>query len=308
MFTKRKLSVIALCCLFGAAAAPVMAQQGPSPKVAAKANQIGSSFKVQELKDGTYIRISGSLVPTFSVFKMADPPRLFVDISNSALDGRNSVQTVNNGVISHVAMLRVKSSAQAVTRVIIGFDKAAHYDVRAEGKDVVIFIDGKKRRKVAPATNLKANTSAADTKYKDAMSALGHTRNKLQKTQTQLAQLRAQLKNARGKDRTKLQGQIRKLEGQAQKAQAEAAQYKAQATQAQTQLAALKRQQKNLSVKLQAAQSKADNASVALSQQTKQLQKTRRRVQQLEEQLIMARGKASKGDATAKKRLMALER
>ncbi|MEC9400637.1 MAG: hypothetical protein VX475_23620, partial [Myxococcota bacterium] len=45
----------------------------PEPAAAERANQIGS-FDVSEGDKGTLIRIKGTSVPTFSVFKLSDPP------------------------------------------------------------------------------------------------------------------------------------------------------------------------------------------------------------------------------------------
>ena len=133
------------------ASAPAYAQGAKGrPAAAAATNQV-ASFKVQEKEDGTYIRIRGSSMPTFSVLKLSDPPRLSVDLSNSELRSAAQQQAVRNGVISQVALVGVYAGGQSVARGIIGFEKPAHYDVRTDGSDVVIFIDGQGRAKKAPA-------------------------------------------------------------------------------------------------------------------------------------------------------------
>lgn len=339
MFTKRQLSVMALCALFGAAA-PTWAQAQSPSQIATKSNSIGSSFEVNELKDGTYIRIKGSSVPTFSVFKMSDPPRLFVDISNSALEGRNSVKTVGNGVISHVALVGVRNNAQGTSRVIIGFDQAAHYDVRADGNDVLIFIDGKKRHKTAPASSLKI--ARADKKAAEAMASLSKTQRALELKQQQVEALRGEIAATRGNKRRDLQGKLKTLEAQTNQAQAQVKMAQAQALQSkrQTLTATQDAQRARLDAKLarqQAAQADAQRASAVETAQTQSLQKkalaaklakvdaqakqaserlalqnaamdrTKARVAKLEAQLVKARAQASKGNVNATSKLQELE-
>lgn len=173
-------------------------------------NQV-NSFEISEGEAGTMIRIKGSSVPTFSVFKLADPPRLFIDLSHSSLkDGDGEVRSVDNGVISQVALIGVEDSSQTMTRVIVGFDKAAHYDVRAEGNDVLVFIDGEARR--APE-NVDAKIAAAASSALDAerdrfKEELSATRSRLESTEQELVTLRQQAKKARGAEKRALDKKI----------------------------------------------------------------------------------------------------
>ena len=126
------------------ASAPAFAESGQ------RLNEV-DSFDVAEKPDGTYIRVHGNAVPTFSVFKLSEPLRLFVDISNSEVKGELAPRSVDNGVLSKVALLEFEDASRSVARLIVGFDRAAHYDVRADGNDVVIFVDGAARRKAPRA-------------------------------------------------------------------------------------------------------------------------------------------------------------
>ena len=193
MSNRWKLSSLALCVALGVSA-PALAQQ-PEREIAAGVNAV-SSFEVSEAKDGTYVRIKGSSVPTFSVFKLSDPPRLFVDIAQSSTSSQQTPQAVRNGVISQVALVDVAEGAQSVTRVIIGFEKPAFYDVRAEGNDVIVFIDGAQRQ--APADR----PSGVDTeRYDAAVGELNETRTKLDRTQREMDALRDRLSSVQGAER-----------------------------------------------------------------------------------------------------------
>ena len=213
MSNRWKLSSLALCVALGVSA-PALAQQ-PEREIAAGVNAV-SSFEVSEAKDGTYVRIKGSSVPTFSVFKLSDPPRLFVDIAQSSTSSQQTPQAVRNGVISQVALVDVAEGAQSVTRVIIGFEKPAFYDVRAEGNDVIVFIDGAQRQ--APADR----PSGVDTeRYDAAVGELNETRTKLDRTQREMDALRDRLSSVQGAEREAVRKQIASKNGELERAASE---------------------------------------------------------------------------------------
>lgn len=229
---RRKLSVLFLCALMGFAA-PAFAQGAGETHNQAAVNSVGS-LEVDELEDGTYIRIHGSSQPTFSVFKLTNPLRLFVDISGSRLDGEPVTKRVGNGVISKVALIDFEDNSQSVARLIIGFDKAAHYDVKADGKDVVVFVDGDKRRQgpknvaqieqqleqkekrltqaqkqlAQVESKYRAELSESQERYSSAMDRLSQTRQQLDGTQEKLDALRARLSKATGAQRDQLEAKI----------------------------------------------------------------------------------------------------
>lgn len=137
-----------LCALL-AWSAPLGAQSPPGP--AAASHNAASALEVEEKGDGTYIRVRGSRVPTFSVFKLSDPMRVFVDIAQGEGPSPGVRRDVNNGVISGLALVRVEEGGQPTTRLMLGMERAAHYDVRVDGHDVVVFVDGAQRSAARPS-------------------------------------------------------------------------------------------------------------------------------------------------------------
>lgn len=230
---RRKFSVLFLCVLLGLCSAPAFAQQTRGANNQTAANTVGS-LDVREAEDGTYIRIRGSAEPTFSVFKLTNPLRLFVDLSNSQVSGDAETKRVGNGVISKVALIGFEENSRSVARLIIGFDKAAHYDVKADGHDVVVFVDGADRRK-APKNVAKiqqrleqkeahlaqtkekleqteaayrSKLSNSETRYQTAMQELDSTRSQLGSTQEKLSELRERLEKATGEQRKLVESKI----------------------------------------------------------------------------------------------------
>ena len=197
----------------GVSYAPDAAAQSQNAQKAA-INAIGG-MSVTEQDAGTLIRIRGSATPTFSVYKLTSPLRLLIDVSNSQLSGDPQTTKVNNGVISQVALLEFSDSVQSISRVIVGFDEAAHYDVRTEGNDVVVFVDGAGRQKAnsnvaaveQELRNAKDRLGQLEAKYQSALASsesrvssaqkeLDRTRDRLSDAQSELTQLRKRGANA----------------------------------------------------------------------------------------------------------------
>ncbi|MEL6182248.1 MAG: AMIN domain-containing protein, partial [Myxococcota bacterium] len=140
----RKIFLLTLLlCLSAPNAAMAEPPDKPSAQKQTQLNQI-QAVSIDQRADGAYIAVSGSQEATYSVFKLHNPLRLFVDISNSQLTGgvKRAPIAVNNGVINQVAVLDFSDEIQQITRVIIGFEHSAGYDVRTEGDTVVIFVEG----------------------------------------------------------------------------------------------------------------------------------------------------------------------
>lgn len=191
-----KLAVLTLG--LGLSASPGFAPDAnaQTPKAQKTAINAISNMQIAEEEAGTVVRIKGSVVPTFSVYKLTSPLRLLIDVSNSELSGEPQTQKVNNGVISQVALLEFSDSVQSITRVIVGFDQAAHYDVRTEGNDVVVFVDGADRAKP------QSNVAAVQRELEQSRSRLEATRTRLGELestyQQRLAQTRSDVQKAEG--------------------------------------------------------------------------------------------------------------
>ena len=174
-----KLAVLTLSLGLGASfgvAAPAMGQTSTSQQNSA-INKI-TDLSVKEEATGTLVRIKGSSHPTFSVYKLTSPLRLLIDVSNSEIAGEPKTDKVDNGVISQVALLEFSDSVQSITRVIVGFDQAAHYDVRTDGNDVVVFVDGTNR------TRKSGNVAAVEEQLRESRTRLEETRSRLATLET----------------------------------------------------------------------------------------------------------------------------
>lgn len=116
----------------------------PATAFADDVNQV-SGVSVEETDDATVIRVRGNANPTYSVYRLRNPLRLFVDISDSTLAAPQDAVQVDNGVVSQVAAVEYDDALTNVTRIVVGFDQDALYDVTSEGNDLVITIDGDAR-------------------------------------------------------------------------------------------------------------------------------------------------------------------
>lgn len=105
-----------------------------------------TGITVTEEPNETVVTISVARTPTFSVFKLDDPIRLFVDVSQGDVGQVGDPLVVDNGVLDQVGTLQFRSQGVPVGRVIIGLREHAAYDVSADGNRLVVRIDARNRR------------------------------------------------------------------------------------------------------------------------------------------------------------------
>jgi type IV pilus assembly protein PilQ len=98
--------------------------------------------EVQEDEGSTSIRLVHRSRPTFTVFKLADPPRLVVDVVDTEVRHLAPEVRVGNGVVDRIRLGQQDDGGRVVGRVVIGFDREASYDIKTDGAVVAILIDG----------------------------------------------------------------------------------------------------------------------------------------------------------------------
>ncbi len=101
---------------------------------------------VTEDPAATLIRISGSDTPTFNVFRLDDPPRLFIDIAGGDIQAVDGTVEVFNGVIARIGTLSYNKGGAEFARVIVTFETDAPYDVSARGNDILVVVDADQRK------------------------------------------------------------------------------------------------------------------------------------------------------------------
>jgi type IV pilus assembly protein PilQ len=226
---RAKLSIVTtFICVWMCASVSAHADSSRSDTV----NQV-RSVQVTERADGTYIWLEGTQVPTFSVFKLTDPLRLFIDVSNSEIVDTPEDRNVGNGVVSRVALFGLNEEGEQSTRLIVGFDQAAHYDVRADGNKIVVYVDGAKRHERRDLASTRPDPSDAEAQREaiEAQKALGR---QLATRTAQLEQLQSEVKDRRAKlERTEIElgalhGELEATTGQMRDALGVAAREKSQ--------------------------------------------------------------------------------
>jgi len=110
-----------------------------------KVNHI-QEITFSEETNETVIKVSAAHTPTFSVFKLGDPVRLFIDVSGGDVEKVSKPILVDNGVIDRIGTLQFVSGGVPVGRIIVGLRENAPYDISSSGQDILVRIDGQNRR------------------------------------------------------------------------------------------------------------------------------------------------------------------
>lgn len=108
-------------------------------EAAAERNEL-TTLKVETSDTGAVIRVQAKTTPVFTVFRLQDPDRLVVDIA-SARRGNLSGHYEGVGPVTGVVVSQFSEKDAEVARLLVGLEKAAKYDVRADGSALVISVD-----------------------------------------------------------------------------------------------------------------------------------------------------------------------
>src|SRR5256714_9493456 len=138
-------------CIRGAAlAAAVVAVAAPAA-LAAAPNRVGS-VEV----DGPRGVVHGSAHPDFTIFKLADPARLVVDLASADVTQATAPAAVHKDGIAGVSVAQFDEGERRVGRVVVALEGDAKYDAVARGNDLVLTI-----AKAVPAARPAAQPAAA---------------------------------------------------------------------------------------------------------------------------------------------------
>jgi type IV pilus assembly protein PilQ len=128
-FTRR----LPLRALFITALLSVFAQ-------AAELNQL-KSFDMKSVGKGVEVKVTCTSEPVFNVFRLKDPDRLIVDVSNAsvaAIRGHHE----GTGAVTGVVASQFADPSNTVGRLLFGLSGESRYDVKSVGGSLFISIEG----------------------------------------------------------------------------------------------------------------------------------------------------------------------
>ena len=167
-----------------------------SPAFAAKRTNVIQRIDVSEKTARTEITVVATTRPTFTVFKLDKPTRLFIDIVDADLSKLPPRTPVRNGVIADIAVGTPTRAGAALGRIEIAFDRDASYDIETRGNKLVVMIagDGRDRPdlKLAAAKAEAARIARAVARERKLLKQLRAARQAEEKLKTKAATERAQ--------------------------------------------------------------------------------------------------------------------
>ncbi len=162
-----------IALMFGLVASSVLANE---------ANSL-TGVTVSPTASGVDVTIRSSQAPVFNVFRLKEPDRLVVDVSNASVDAIKGHHE-GAGPVTGVVASQFSDSKAVVGRLLLGLNGARRYDVKAIADGLVISVDGEgaqpqplaaatpgetivssrldEKAVSKPATRLKAITASAD--------------------------------------------------------------------------------------------------------------------------------------------------
>src|SRR5512137_172554 len=95
---------------------------------------------VADGEGGVEVEIRATRAPSYTVFKLQDPPRLVVDVSGGDVSGVASPVRVDRGGVVAVSTAQYQDEKTSVGRVVIGLDASARYEVAPLGETVRVTV------------------------------------------------------------------------------------------------------------------------------------------------------------------------
>ncbi len=126
--------------LFGLALCALLAPARPAaevPRPAPAANVI-RNIGVSDTGGGVELEIRGTRAPSYTVFKLQDPPRLVVDLAGADVSAVATPVAVKKAGVREVTTAQYQDDRSSVGRVIIALDAGARYEVAPRGDAVVV--------------------------------------------------------------------------------------------------------------------------------------------------------------------------
>src|SRR5512133_460385 len=130
----------------------------PAPPRAAEPNVI-RAIEVAERDGGIELAIQGTRAPSYTVFKLQDPPRLVVDLAGADISRVTSPVEVGKAGVIAVSTAQYKDERSAVGRVIVALDGTRRYEVTPRGDAIVVTVHGEAQA-VTPAPTATATPTA----------------------------------------------------------------------------------------------------------------------------------------------------
>ncbi len=150
--------------LIGPAAAALVAllSAGRDARAAAVAVNKIAAVEVASAGEGeTRVYIRGSARPTFTVFKLAEPARVVVDIAGADVTSVSAPLEVKKGGVLGITTAQFDEGARRVARVVVALDGDVRYDVSASGTDLVVTVGRPVAQAAAPAPVAAPTATAA---------------------------------------------------------------------------------------------------------------------------------------------------
>lgn len=150
-----------------AAALLVVGAAGPSraaEPAAARAGGPGRVTAVEVSPDGR-LAIRGTAKPSFTVFKLAEPPRLVIDLAGADVTALASPVEVKLAGVRGVTTAQFDEGARRVGRLVVALEGDVRYDVVARDNDLLVAIGAPRADAaapvVAPARPVETKVAAA---------------------------------------------------------------------------------------------------------------------------------------------------
>ena len=147
----KSLVGLALCALLAPAVPVAEAPRAPAANVI-------QGIAVADAAGAVELEIRGSRAPSYTVFKLQDPPRLVLDLAGADVSAVATPVRVGKGGVREVTTAQYQDERSSVGRVIIALEGSPRYEVATRGEALIVKVA---RAEAAPVAAPTAAASPA---------------------------------------------------------------------------------------------------------------------------------------------------
>lgn len=135
-----------------------------------KTSNVVDRLTVNDSETQTTVRVTSQNEPTFTVFTLKNPTRVFVDISNARMGDIKPDTQVRNGVVRSINVATITDANVEIVRIIMELELDALYSVKSVDQAIEISVDNSERLEkaivVESAESVNARSVAAAAKVR----------------------------------------------------------------------------------------------------------------------------------------------
>lgn len=142
--TNRLVGVFAIALMLGCAGKTAPAPVSSPTEAGEETRELNQlvSVTTEERENATAVILEGTAPMSPNIFKLTDPDRIIVDLTDTKLGDVSAAEDINAGGISEITSNQFDDAKSSLSRVVIALSEPMEYQVESDGAKLVLTVSG----------------------------------------------------------------------------------------------------------------------------------------------------------------------